>query len=153
MQKFSWDYLDSVPRPALKPLTIDDLLEESIFAEEDDVGGTAANVQAEQDSGASAKTTSAIVPPPRIPPRPQLRGILRKRGSSPASSNSRAHSKDSASKQRRDGPNGDRRTVKFQLPQGEGESAPPRIVPARTRRIIKIKSRKAMKYWRETQKE
>lgn len=151
MQNFTWDYLDSAPR--LKPLTIDDLLDDSIFAEQDDVGGTAASAQAQQDQNAPAKITNAMVPPRGIPPpRPQLRGILRKEGSGPASRNSRAQSKSAASNQRQDGPNGDRRTVMFQLPQGEGESAPPTIVPARPRRIIKIKSREAMKYWRETQK-
>lgn len=145
MQGLMWDSVNSIPEPYLETLSPNDL---RLVPEDGFEAASDGNQNEEEDPDPLAKTTNEVSPPRGTISRPKLRGILRKEGSSHASASSPATGKDAASKHQGN-PSGARRAVKFQLPQGEGESAPPEVVEARPRRIVKIKSRAAVQYLRE----
>lgn len=114
-----------------------------------------AQASASQARDDRAKITNPQSPPRGIFSRPKLRGILRNGVSGQNQEYSKDHeaqSKASANTTSRAKPSGRRRTVKFQLPQSEAESAPPENMQAHSRSMVTIKSHAAAKKWHELER-
>lgn len=144
-----WDCVNMNPEPDLETCPPSKLTKPPTSDTRD------AQASASQARDDLAKTTNPQSPPRGIFSRPKLRGILRNGVSGQGQADSKdpeAHGKASANASRRDKPSGRRRTVKFQLPHSEAESAPPETMQARSGSMVTIKSHAAAKKWHELER-
>ncbi|KAG6353980.1 hypothetical protein INS49_004951 [Diaporthe citri] len=111
-----------------------------------------AQASAPQAPSGLEETTNAQSPPRGTFSRPKLRGILRKGSPSrtqEGSTEPAAQAKAATDGARRVKTGGTRRTVEFQMPQGEAESDPPEKTRSRPRLMVTIKSHAAARKWQE----
>lgn len=144
-----WDCVNPNPEPDLETCPPSELTNTPTNDTRD------AQASASQARDHLANTTSPLSPPRGIFSRPKLRGILRNgiSGQDQASSkDTEAQGKASANAPSRAKPSGRRRTVKFQLPQSEAESAPPETMQAHPRSMVTIKSHAAAEKWHELER-
>lgn len=141
-----WDCVHVNPEPDLETFPPSELTK----APTNDIRDAQASASQARDD--LAKTTSPQSPPRGIFSRPKLRGILRNGVSGQDQANSKdpeAQGKAPANAPSRAKPSGRRRTVKFQLPHSEAESALPETMQARSGSMVTIKSHAAAKKWHE----
>lgn len=144
-----WDSVNLHPEPDLETCPPSELTK----APKNDARDSRASASQARDD--LAKTKNAQSPPRGIFSRPKLHGILRNGVPGQNQANSKdpeAQTKASANAPSQAKPSGRRRTVKFQLPQSEGESAPPETMQAHPQSMVTIKSHAAAKKWHELER-
>lgn len=144
-----WDCVNLNPEPDLETCPPSELTNAPTNNTRD---AQASTTQASDDI---AKTRKPRSPPRGIFSRPKLRGILRNGVSGQDQANSKdpeTQSKTSANAPSQAKPSGRRRTVKFQLPQSEEESALPETMQAHPQSMVTIKSHAAAKKWHELER-
>lgn len=149
MQHLMWDCVNMKPEPDLETCPPSELTKAPTNDARD------AQASASQARDDLVKPTNPQSPPRGIFSRPKLRGILRNGVSGQYqadSKNAEAQSNASANSPSRAKPSGRRRTVKFQLPQSEADSAPSETMQARPRSMVTIKSHAAAKKWHELER-